>query len=201
MAKTLFVAVTILSPNVLLNDSCFKIMVHTRKITENLHMTNVTFLHHFCRWPLTFSYSNSLAHGVIYSTYVVTSTLKRHCDYLLWQIVQRCIPYTSMEQTQYIIVTYMPSFHRSRGLGCTRINKRQLCWYNIMVKYIFHIEHDDSALITINKEPTIIMQMPPTETPYCVSPRVTCADKRMTRAQGYVRWRCYAKNVLFDRWS
>ena len=39
----------ILSPNLLLNDSCFKIIVDTRKITENFHMTNVTFLHHFCR--------------------------------------------------------------------------------------------------------------------------------------------------------
>ena len=40
--KTLFVTVTILSPNVLLNDSCFKIIVDTRKITENFHMTKVT---------------------------------------------------------------------------------------------------------------------------------------------------------------
>ena len=42
--KTLLVTVTILSPNLLLNDSCFKIIVDTRKRTENFHMTKVTFL-------------------------------------------------------------------------------------------------------------------------------------------------------------
>ena len=42
--KTLFVTVTILSPNVLLNDSSSKSIVDTRKITENFHTTKVTFL-------------------------------------------------------------------------------------------------------------------------------------------------------------
>ena len=55
VCKTLFVTVTILSPNLLLNDCSFKIIVDTRKITENFHMTKVTFLHHFCCWALTFS--------------------------------------------------------------------------------------------------------------------------------------------------
>ena len=49
VCKTLFVTVTILSPNLLLNDFCFKIIVETHKITEIVHMTKVTFLHHFCR--------------------------------------------------------------------------------------------------------------------------------------------------------
>ena len=49
VCKTLLVTVTIVSPNLLLNDCCFKIIVDTRKITENFHMTKVTFLHHFCR--------------------------------------------------------------------------------------------------------------------------------------------------------
>ena len=47
VCKTLFV--TLLSPNLLLNDFCFKIIVDTRKITENFHKAKVTFLHHFCR--------------------------------------------------------------------------------------------------------------------------------------------------------
>ena len=47
VCKTLFV--TILSPNFLLNDRCFKIIVDTRNNTDNFHMTKVTFLHHFCR--------------------------------------------------------------------------------------------------------------------------------------------------------
>ena len=47
--KTLFVTVTTLTPNLLLNDCCFKIIVDTRKITESFHMTKVAFLHHFCR--------------------------------------------------------------------------------------------------------------------------------------------------------
>ena len=55
MCKTLFVTVTILSPNFLLYDCCFKIIVDTPKITENFHMTKVTFLHHFCGLALTFS--------------------------------------------------------------------------------------------------------------------------------------------------
>ena len=46
--KTLFVTVTLLSPNFQLNDSCFKIIVDTRTITENCHMAKVTFLHHIC---------------------------------------------------------------------------------------------------------------------------------------------------------
>ena len=70
VCKMLFVTVTILSPNLLLNDCCFKIIVDTRKIMENFHMTKVTFLHHFCRWALTFSYSNIWAHCFICSTYV-----------------------------------------------------------------------------------------------------------------------------------
>ena len=48
VCKTLFVTVTILSPNLLLKGCGFKIIVDTRKITENVHMTKVTFLHHFC---------------------------------------------------------------------------------------------------------------------------------------------------------
>ena len=47
VCKTLFVTVTIVSPNLLLNDCCFKIIVDTRKITDNFHMTKVTFLIHF----------------------------------------------------------------------------------------------------------------------------------------------------------
>ena len=77
VCKKLFVTVTILSPNLLLNDCCFKIIVDTRKITENFHMTKVTFLHHFCRWALTLYYSNSWAHCCICSTYV---TLRHHVD-------------------------------------------------------------------------------------------------------------------------
>ena len=46
--KMLFVTVTILSPNVLRNNCCIKIMVDTYKIMENVHMTKVIFLHHFC---------------------------------------------------------------------------------------------------------------------------------------------------------
>ena len=38
-SKTLFVTVTILSPNLLLNDCCFKIIVDRPNITENFHMT------------------------------------------------------------------------------------------------------------------------------------------------------------------
>ena len=90
--KTLFVTVTLLSPNVLLNDSCFKIIVYTRNITENFHMAKVTFLHHSCL-PLSveFFLFKYWAHGFNYSTYVITSTLKRHWHYRIWQIVQRCI--------------------------------------------------------------------------------------------------------------
>ena len=43
VGKTLFVTVTILSPNLLLNDCCFKINVDTRKITDNFHMTNMFY--------------------------------------------------------------------------------------------------------------------------------------------------------------
>ena len=39
--KTLFVTVTILSPNLFLGDFCFKIIADTRKIMENFHMTKV----------------------------------------------------------------------------------------------------------------------------------------------------------------
>ena len=80
VCKTLFVTVTILSPNFLLNDllqnHCWYIKL-IRKITENVHMTKVTFLHHFCRWALTFSYSNISAHCFICSSYV---TLRHHVD-------------------------------------------------------------------------------------------------------------------------
>ena len=48
VCKTLFVTVTILSPNFLLNNCCIKIMVDACKIVENVHMTNVIILHHFC---------------------------------------------------------------------------------------------------------------------------------------------------------
>ena len=48
VCKTLFVTVTISSPNFLLNNCCIKIMVDTCTIKENLHMTKVIFLHHFC---------------------------------------------------------------------------------------------------------------------------------------------------------
>ena len=58
VCKTLFITVTILSPSLLLNDCCFKIIVDTRKITENFHTSKVTVLHHFCRGALPFSYSN-----------------------------------------------------------------------------------------------------------------------------------------------
>ena len=79
VCQTLLVTVTILSPNLLLNDCCFKIIVDTRTvITENFHMTKVTFLHHFCRWALTFSYSNMWAHCFICSTYV--TSLRHHVD-------------------------------------------------------------------------------------------------------------------------
>ena len=44
VCKTLFVTVTILSPNFLLNNCCIKIMVDM----GNVHMTKVIFLHHFC---------------------------------------------------------------------------------------------------------------------------------------------------------
>ena len=44
--KTVSITVTILSPNLLLNDYCFKIIVDTRNITENFHTTKVTFVHH-----------------------------------------------------------------------------------------------------------------------------------------------------------
>ena len=48
VCKTLFATVTILSPNILLNNCCLKIMVDTCKIKENVHMANVIFLHDFC---------------------------------------------------------------------------------------------------------------------------------------------------------
>ena len=48
VCKTLFVTVTILSPNFLLNNCCIKIMVGNVTIMENVHMTKVIFLHHFC---------------------------------------------------------------------------------------------------------------------------------------------------------
>ena len=48
VCKKLFVTVTILSPNFLLNYCCLKIMVDTCKIMENVHMTKVIFLHRFC---------------------------------------------------------------------------------------------------------------------------------------------------------
>ena len=49
VCKTLFVTVTILSPNFLLNNCCIKIMVDTCHIyMENVHMTKVIFLHHVC---------------------------------------------------------------------------------------------------------------------------------------------------------
>ena len=41
--KTLFVTVTILSPNVLLNDSCFKIIVDTRDISTSFLPLSVDF--------------------------------------------------------------------------------------------------------------------------------------------------------------
>ena len=94
VCKTLFITVTILSLNLLQNDCCFKIIVATRKITENFHMTKVTFLHHFCRWALTFSCSN-IEHIALFALltwrYVIASTLKRHWHYHIWQTVQRCI--------------------------------------------------------------------------------------------------------------
>ena len=48
VSETLFVTVTILSPNVCFTTVGIKIMVDTCKIMENVHMTNVIFLHHFC---------------------------------------------------------------------------------------------------------------------------------------------------------
>ena len=58
VCKTLFVTVTILSPNFLLNKCCIKIMVDTCKIMEtiadtgklinNFRITKGTFLHEFC---------------------------------------------------------------------------------------------------------------------------------------------------------
>ena len=84
VCKTLFVTVTILSPHLSLNDFCFKIIVDTAKFLETFHMTKVTFLHHFCRWALTFSYSNIWAHcyfALLTWRYVITSTLKRHWHY------------------------------------------------------------------------------------------------------------------------
>ena len=94
VCKTLFVTVTIFSPNLLTNDCCFKIIVDTRTITENVHMTKVTFLHHFCRWALTFPIQ-IIEHIALFALltwrYVITSTLKRHWNYLIWQTVQRCI--------------------------------------------------------------------------------------------------------------
>ena len=47
VCKTLFVTVTIIA-QFLLNNCCIKIMVDTCKIMENVHMTKVIFLHHFC---------------------------------------------------------------------------------------------------------------------------------------------------------
>ena len=50
VCKTLFVTVTILSPNFLLKTVASKswYTVDTCKIMENVHMTKVIFLHHFC---------------------------------------------------------------------------------------------------------------------------------------------------------
>ena len=39
-------------------NCCIKIMVDTCNIMENVHMTKVIFLHHFCDLSLTFSSSN-----------------------------------------------------------------------------------------------------------------------------------------------
>ena len=84
VCKTLFVTVSILSPNLLLNDCCFKIIVDTRKITENFHMTKVTFLHHFCRWAFTFSiqiFEHIALFALLMWRYIITSMLKRHWHY------------------------------------------------------------------------------------------------------------------------
>ena len=97
VCKTLFVSVTILSPNFLLNDRCFKSIVDTRKITENFHMTKVTFLQYFCGWALTFSiqiFEHIAWFALLTWRYVITSTLKRYWPYhiiKLWQTVQSCI--------------------------------------------------------------------------------------------------------------
>ena len=97
--KTLFVTVTIYSRPICFwtgNDCCFKIIVDTRKITENFHMTKVTFLHHFCRWALTFSYSN-IEHIALFALltwrYVIMSTLKRHWHYhIRYGKLCKCVP-------------------------------------------------------------------------------------------------------------
>ena len=36
---------------------CFTIIADTGKFTENFRMTEVAFLHDFCRWASTFSYT------------------------------------------------------------------------------------------------------------------------------------------------
>ena len=92
VCKTLFVTVTILSPDLLLNDCCFKIIVDTRKIAENFHMKKVTFLHHFCCWLFPIQIFEHIALiALLMWRYVITSTLKCHWHYHIWQTVQRCI--------------------------------------------------------------------------------------------------------------
>ena len=49
VCKTLFVVFSnYIIAQFLLYNCCIKIMVDTCKIMENVHMTKVIFLHHFC---------------------------------------------------------------------------------------------------------------------------------------------------------
>ena len=76
VCKTLFVTVTILSPNLLLNDCCFKIIVDTPKIRKTFtwrrwHFYTISAAE---RWRFLFKY---WAHCFICSTYV---TLRHYVD-------------------------------------------------------------------------------------------------------------------------
>ena len=91
---TLFVTVTILSPNFVLNDFASKSLL-TRKITENFHMAKVTFLHHLSALSVNIFQFKYLSTYNICSTYV---TLRHHVDVktslalpYIWQTGQRCI--------------------------------------------------------------------------------------------------------------
>ena len=85
VCKTLFVTVTILSLNFLLNDCCFKIIVDTRKITENFHSHDEGDISTpFLLLRVDFSiqiFEHISLFALLTCRYVITSTLKRHWHY------------------------------------------------------------------------------------------------------------------------
>ena len=83
VCKTLFVTVTILLHNFLLNNCCIKIMVDTFKIMENVTMTKVIFLQSTPCLRLSvdvflLKYLTHCNFARLTLHYVITSTLKRH---------------------------------------------------------------------------------------------------------------------------